>query len=98
MNSPTATARDEWKPFGSHIDQQGVKLEFRGEDAAGLPLQERPALKEPSSYQISILVGLNKLGKHVFSGLVSRHSKESPRATRRRKARVVKASRRANRG
>lgn len=56
-----------------------------------------PTVREPTSYQISILVGLNRLGKHVFGGLRSRHSTESPRATRRRKARVTKASRRANR-
>lgn len=51
----------------------------------------------PTSYQVSILVGLNKLAKHVFGGSTSRHSKEAPRTKRRRQARVVRASRRANR-
>jgi hypothetical protein len=55
-------------------------------------------MSEPTEYAISILVGLNKLGKHVFGGLVSRHSKEAPRAARHRKAKVARQSRRASRG
>lgn len=53
---------------------------------------------DPTEYQVLILVGLNRRKKNIFGGLESRHSKVSPRATRRRKARVAKASRRANRG
>lgn len=53
-------------------------------------------MPEPTSYQLAALFGLNRL-KTVFGGIVSRHSKEAPRDARRRKARVIRLSRRANR-
>lgn len=31
-----------WYPFGYHVDQRYLQLEFRGEGRDGLPLWERP--------------------------------------------------------
>lgn len=54
-------------------------------------------MPEPTRYQLTILVALGRLGKHVFGGLSGRHSKETPRASRHRKAKVTRQSRRVNR-
>lgn len=34
--------RAGWLPFGSHVDQPDIPLEFEGDDG-GVPLWERPA-------------------------------------------------------
>lgn len=91
---------NEWVPFGTHVkpSPRFDHLEFDGVDESGMPLRERPVLKKPTSYQLTILVALNRLGKHVFGGRAARHGRESYRAQRRRNARVARQSRRANRG
>ena len=55
-------------------------------------LEDLEALK-PNPYQLTILLALNKLGKHIYSGSVS-----PAEVARRRKAnKVAKAQRKANR-
>lgn len=39
--------RDGWSSFGTHADGRGAELEFDGEDAAGMPLWERPKVEPP---------------------------------------------------
>lgn len=75
-----------------------MSLQAEAPNTFGEDLRESQLSGEgPTSYQVSILLGLNKLAKHVFGGRVGRHSKEAPRSKRRRQARVARASRRANR-
>lgn len=38
---------DGWSSFGTHADGRGAELEFDGQDAAGMPLWERPKSERP---------------------------------------------------
>ncbi|WIC90206.1 hypothetical protein SEA_VROOMVROOM_56 [Arthrobacter phage VroomVroom] len=52
--------------------------------------KEIPAMIEPNKFQFAILVGLNRLGKHVYGGTV-------PEAVKAKRRKVNKAARRARR-
>jgi hypothetical protein len=51
-------------------------------------------IKDPHSYQLTILISLSRLGKHVYAGTVSHKTKMKRRA----QGKVAKASRKANYG
>lgn len=83
-----------WYAFGEYVaNWDGSELEFDGEDETGLPLWERPKPKDPSVYQLVILLALAATKKHIYAGTVSYREK----FRRRRKNRVARKSRRLNR-
>lgn len=51
------------------------------------------SILSPNSYALTILMAMNRLGKHIYEGTVS----DKVRATRRKAGRVAKKSRKINR-
>jgi hypothetical protein len=51
-------------------------------------------MTEPTSYQLAILGGLNRTGRHIYGGTVAQHVVDRRRAANK----VARASRRHNRG
>jgi hypothetical protein len=59
--------RDGWSSFGSHADGRGAELEFDGEDAAGMPLWERPKSGRPARLSGSVVA----LPEHAYGHIAN---------------------------
>lgn len=49
--------RDGWSSFGTHADGRSAELEFDGQDAAGMPLWERPKSGRPATVEAALAEG-----------------------------------------